>query len=126
MSGLIYPIRRVAFFGWRGESYCEGCLVEELAATQRTSSLVSFAWGYDPLTDTFPTKYMLAWKSGGHLGRLRAYVRLEADMADALVFWETRRGDERELAEEFEGSGRGGRPESAGVEVRYCSKGCLG
>ena len=40
-------------------------------------------------------------------------------MADALVFWEGRRGDERELAEELEGGGRGGLPGLSGVEVGY-------
>ena len=78
------------------------------------------------MSDTSPAKYVMAWKDGGHLGRLTTNVWLVADKADAFVFWEGQRGDDRELAEEFEGGGRGGLPGLAGVEIGYRGEGRFG
>ena len=98
VSGLVYPICRITFFDGRSESFVECLRVEELFSTQWAGMIGSITWGYDPLSDTFPAKCVLAWKYGGHLGGLGAHVWLVADLADALVFWEARRDEERELA----------------------------
>ena len=70
---------------------------------------------------------MLAWKSSGHLCGLGPPVWLVADIADGLVFWEGRRGNERELSEKVEGGSRGGLlPGLVSVEVGDGDERCFG